>query len=295
MSSAAYAFTSPQNDSDKLSVALFFAGALHAILLLGLVFSAEQSPPITSLPSVDIILVQNQNNETPDEADFIAQSNQSGGGDLDVAKNPSNPFTSNQLEHNNGIALEQTQAGNPKQATNTAPLVITKIYASEKINAPDETVDAQDDQPEKNSLSELDLQIAKLSAQLDKITEINAKRPKRLQVSASTKASYVAEYMIRWIEKIERIGNLNLPMNIARQNLEGRLILEVELRHDGQLIEVNILRSSNNPTLDSAAKHIVDLATPFEPFTPELRKHADHIEIVRTWEFSKSGLETRYQ
>lgn len=281
---------SSNRDADKLSVALFFSAALHAVLILGLVFYSQNNQSSGYLPAMDIILLQNSNQQQSDDYDFLAQQHHLGGGTLDELATPSTPFTANNLQ-SDGMAMEQKQNRAPASEQQTT-LVISKIYAAHKITKP--TEQSLEKTSQKKELSELDMEIARLSNKLDQAIEVNAKRPRRLQVSATTRASYVANYMLRWVEKVERIGNLNLPVNILQQNLEGKLILEVELNRDGKLYEVKVLRSSGNPVLDNAALHIVNLATPFEPFTAELRQHADHIEIVRTWEFSTKGLKTSF-
>src|SRR5690606_19984276 len=101
-----------------------------------------------------------------------------------------------------------------------------------------------------------------------------------------------ASYMVEWVEKVERLGNLNYPGQALRDQLEGSLMLEVELKWDGSVVEINVLRSSGHRLLDDAAKRIVKLASPFAPFSPELRQTADHLEIVRTWQFRNGGVET---
>jgi protein TonB len=47
-----------------------------------------------------------------------------------------------------------------------------------------------------------------------------------------------------------------------------------------------VLRPSGQPLLDEAAVRIVNLAGPYPPFPPEIRKEADVLHITRTWEFS---------
>jgi protein TonB len=58
------------------------------------------------------------------------------------------------------------------------------------------------------------------------------------------------------------------------------------------VVEVNLLQSSGHKLLDDAAMRIVELASPFAPFSADLRKTADHVEIVRTWRFSNGNINT---
>lgn len=281
------------SSGDRLGLTLFLAAALHAILVLGIAFDDEDKASITPPPSLEIILVQNQNQDRPDKADYLAQTSQEGGGESDERDRPSNPFTALEPTPIEGMAPMPMEAGAPEAQQQSSSLVLTKIYSDHDVNQSEEAPDTESDLPKKDQLSELDLQIAKMTAELNQAKKAYAKRPKKLQLTASTHEYVAAGYMARWVEKIERIGNLNLPDEAHRNKLHGQLMLEVELKHDGSLIEVKLINSSNHQVLDDAARRIVYLATPFEAFPPKLRAEADHIEIVRTWEFSQSGLVTR--
>jgi len=46
------------------------------------------------------------------------------------------------------------------------------------------------------------------------------------------------------------------------------------------------VRSSGKKLLDDAASRIVELAAPFQPFPPEIRKETDLLHITRTWQFN---------
>ena len=67
---------------------------------LGLTFEYEKPAP--SLPSLDVILVQSASGEKPDKADFLAQANNSGGGDSDKAVRPSEMLSSPVSKHESG-------------------------------------------------------------------------------------------------------------------------------------------------------------------------------------------------
>lgn len=57
--------------------------------------------------------------------------------------------------------------------------------------------------------------------------------------------------------------------------------------HDGSLNRVDINRSSGYKVLDEAARRIVQMASPFAPFPPEIRRDTDILEITRTWYFTQ--------
>ena len=71
--------------------------------------------------------------------------------------------------------------------------------------------------------------------------------------------------------------------------MSGKLLLDVALNPDGTVRNISILKSSRHPVIDEAAMRIVNLAAPFPPFPPEIRKEADVLHITRTWEFSTTN------
>jgi hypothetical protein len=63
---------------DRLSFTLFLAVSLHAAIILGVSFAAEDSAPPAA--TIEVTLAQYADAEAPEDADFIAQSNQQGSG-----------------------------------------------------------------------------------------------------------------------------------------------------------------------------------------------------------------------
>ena len=68
---------------DRLSVTFLFSLIFHGVLALGLTFAYEKPAP--SLPALDVILVQSASGQKPTNADFLAQANNTGGGDSERA------------------------------------------------------------------------------------------------------------------------------------------------------------------------------------------------------------------
>ena len=91
--------------------------------------------------------------------------------------------------------------------------------------------------------------------------------------------------MREWINRVERVGNLNYPDQARREKLSGTLILDVVINSEGELVKTDLRQSSGHQILDDAAKRIVKLAAPFSTFPDKLRKEADVIHITRSWEF----------
>ena len=67
---------------DRLGLPIFFAIVVHSLIILGVSFSQyDRTKRPEKLPGLEITLVQTQSTKTIEDADFLAQANQEGGGD----------------------------------------------------------------------------------------------------------------------------------------------------------------------------------------------------------------------
>jgi protein TonB len=111
-------------------------------------------------------------------------------------------------------------------------------------------------------------------------------------LTANTRYGPEAAYLNAWVNKVETIGNQNYPDEARRKNLNGRLMLEVQLDAWGKVLAIKVNRSSGYPILDTAAENIVRLGAPYAHFSLEMREKYDQITILRTWNFGSSGVNT---
>lgn len=110
--------------------------------------------------------------------------------------------------------------------------------------------------------------------------------PRRHTVSTATKDPIYAEYVEEWRRKVEIIGNLYYPQDLALKKVSGDLLLDAAINKEGQIQDISILRSSGNVELDEAAINIVKLASPFKPLPEKITNETDILHITRTWKFS---------
>ena len=277
---------------DKLSFTIFLAVALHAAIILGVGFKAIDSTRIAH--SMEVTLAQFERKHKPDEADYLAQLNQSGSGSLThkkLLKLPTPPrIPATLLEETTPVPLAATA---PEVPASQADVVTSISPSDNSIDKPDDRsldLPAATAAIKRNTLWQRSLAIASLTAKLDQQRQAYAKRPriKRL-TSLSTAASSDAFYLNSWRRKVEKIGNLNYPTEARKNKIYGSLRLLVALMPDGHLWRIELLESSGHPVLDAAAIRIVKLAAPFAPFPDELRHTADRIEIIRTWQFRRNN------
>jgi len=97
-----------------------------------------------------------------------------------------------------------------------------------------------------------------------------------------------AKYFDDWRQKVERVGSLNYP-EAARGKLYGSLELNIEIKADGTLSKINIIRSSGYKVLDDGALRIIQMASPYQPFPPDIRRDTDVIVFTKTINFTQAN------
>ncbi|MEO6251612.1 MAG: energy transducer TonB [Luteimonas sp.] len=252
------------------------------MLALGITFEFEKAPP--RLPSLDVILVQSANSERPEHADFIAQANNSGGGESDKAHRPSQPLSSPLPKALPGVAPIPLEDGAPRPTPPTTTEVLTQRRSTHSVVTERQTPDVDQPTTNERDTEQRKMEMAKLAQEIERETEQYAKRPKRKYISANTKEYEFAAYMRAWVARIERIGNLNYPDEARRQQLHGQLVLTVGLDRQGKIKSIDVIQSSGHKILDDAAIRITRLAEPF-PALPETSEKVDELYISRTWQF----------
>lgn len=280
-------------DNDRLGMTLFLAAVLHGIIILGVTFSISPPAESESLPTLDVILVQTQNPSEAEDAKYLAQVSQQGGGNSEKQSRPTDLFTAPSLSKNPGMAMttSQQQQASQKQTEEVALLhqddSSFSIETDESKQNPN-NVTLQDRQNQNQNSKQ-----ARLAHELSTQIQNQAENTRTKYLNSSTREFVPATYMRQWINRVERIGNLNYPDQARREKLSGTLILDVVINADGELVKADLRQSSGHQILDDAAKRIVQLAAPYSPFPPKLRQQADVIHITRSWEFlNNSSLRT---
>lgn len=281
------------SDQDRFGMTFFLATIFHGIVILGVTFSIAPPADSKTSPALDIILVQTQSPDEVDDAEFLAQVSQQGGGAALEKARPRELFSAPTLSQQSGIAQQDSQQQQRrKQAQQVAMLTqqdAEYIITSEDQSSEEEVLDTPN-----NSQREQKQQTAKLAAEISNSIEHQASIERTRYLNSSTKEFTPAKYMREWINRVERVGNLNYPDKARREKLSGTLILDVVINADGKLIKTDLRQSSGHQILDDAARRIVKMAAPFSAFPEKLRAEADVIHITRSWEFlNDSKMRTR--
>lgn len=286
--------------SDRMSMTVFFALAIHAILILGISFDLMDSNNDV-ITTMEITLVHQRSTEEPEEADYLAQANQLGGGTQQNKSRPSNPFSNPLPIPEKGFAPNSRRAMTPPHFKEAQKQ--TEIMSADQSNQHINSKNFKEETPVTTKsltaaqLFERSQQIAKLSAEINKLKEAYQQTPKHTWVHGANAKKYrFASYMDAWRTKVERIGNLNYPQLVTRNKITGSLLLDVAINPDGSIHSARITRSSGYRELDQAALRIVNMAAPFPPLTKDILKDTDVLHIPRVWRFQQgSHLQTSTQ
>lgn len=277
--------------NERLSATLALSLISFGVLILGVGFSQEDAAPV--VPTLDVILTQTATADAPKQADFIAQSNNRGGGDRDKAQRPRDDQVAQVPKPQPGVAAQPLTAQAPPPAPEpTQRLLATVGTSTRQVPLPEEQPNSDPSPlPTGRELMQQSVEMARLAAEIERRQELYAKRPRRKFISASTHQYEYAAYMRGWVQKVERVGNLNYPEEARRQGLSGRLIMTVSVGRNGEVKGVLINRSSGRKLLDDAAIRVVQLAAPFAPL-PVTKEEIDILDITRTWEYKNGNVES---
>ena len=274
-----------------MSFSLFLAAAFHVLVLLGVTFAMPDKVADKFQRTLDVVLATDSTEERPEEADFIAQSDQLGGGESDdiekLTTTEVTPFPDQTLNE----VTKPPEMEMQQQKVEEQQVLNTELSDKTTINPDTQPIDLQqaENTPEVQSIYQRSMEIASLEAQLDTMINNRAKKPRRRTVSAATHRATDALYIDAWRRKIERIGNLNYPDKAKRQGIYGSLSLKVAINADGTVNQILVLRSSGHKILDDAAVRIVRLAAPFAPLTDDILVDTDILEIIRVWQFQPNN------
>lgn len=268
-----------------LNLALTASLILHTLLLATHFTFPDYSKSMRD-KALDIILVNARSDNRPNDAQALAQSNLDGGGNTDEnrrAKTPLPPTT-----HQSAGAEIDVMKRRVKELEARQQAMLTQAKSQRSVT----TAAQRHEQPKPTpNLSGLDLAesaraMARLESEINKSVEEYNKRPRKKFLGARTEEYRFAQYIEDWRNKIERVGTLNYP-EAARGKLYGSLVLTVAIKADGHIDLIEINRSSGHKLLDDAARRIVQMASPYAAFPPDIRRDTDILEITRTWSFTQ--------
>ena len=273
-----------------LQLALGASIAVHVVLLTVRFVDPEAFNRVFEDTPLEVILVNARTTEKPSKALAIAQASMAGGGEADKgrATSPLPPALQNETG-NDAEQFAQRKLQNLQEQQNLLLAQIKTQLAALPPPDPKQPI-ASTEQVERE---EKRRQLIKLLAEIERrINQENA-RPKKRYISPSTREEVYAVYYDHLRRAVEDKGTENFP-EAAGKKLYGELTMIVTVNFDGRVLNIEIVESSGNRTLDRRAEAIARSAAPFGHFNAAMRRQADQIAVVSRFKFTRDEtLETR--
>ncbi|MFZ5662666.1 MAG: TonB family protein [Pseudomonadota bacterium] len=275
------------SENQRLSATFVLSLLVHALVILGIGFAVQDAAPV--MPTLDVILTETQTPLTPKQADFLAQANNQGGGEDERSSRPREALSGPLPQAEGGAAPKPLRAQSPAPQPAPQERVVRSVRGEQALARPQAPTDpGLRPLPAGPEKVERDMEMARLAAEIHMQSQRYAKRPKRKFVSASTTEYAWAAYLRQWVDRVERVGNLNYPDEARRRRLAGRVVITVAIRRDGSVERADIVRGSGTPLLDASALRIARLAEPYPPL-PKTEEDPDILHVTRTWLFLPEG------
>jgi periplasmic protein TonB len=269
---------------DRLLAMVFFVGLLHGLVILGITFNAEAGDD-SGAPGLKVLLVSDELPEASANASasYLAQRTQLGSGNTREPVAPHSPPSALPALKHPGSPQGDSLAsrGDMKGAKADRVLATTAWVTDVRYLADAGTAGSQRNRP----LLVDEPPAAQPGPDEPGPAQLTGPKRDELWVTADTRAASLAPYLDAWRRKVERIGTLNFPAAARTALGTASPVLEVGIAADGTLDRAVIRRSSGNPELDQAALAILKLASPFDPFPPELAAEHSVLRFAYEWQF----------
>ena len=265
-----------------LQIALGASIAVHAVLLTVRFIDPEGFNRVFQDTPLEVILVNAKSSEKPERAQAIAQASLAGGGEAERgrATTPLPPSALTEMGDATEDAQRKIEALQEQQALLLAQL------RQQLAALPPTDPQASNTAPTHQASEEKRRQLAKMLAEIERRVNEESARPKKRYISPATREAVYAVYYDGLRRKIEDQGTENFPQ-AAGNKLYGELTMIVTVNHDGKVMDVEVVESSGNLTLDRRAKSIARAAAPFGRFSPAMRRQADQIVVVSRFKFTR--------
>lgn len=276
---------------ERLLTTLFLAGVLHAIVILGITFTASATSG-SGAPGLQVLLVSDElpESDANDAATYLAQRTQVGSGNTTKIVAPRNRASAVPLPGQDGTpdGLDLGPAG--RSSGSRQENVLTTTAWNTKVHY---LADAGDTGESRKTPALIKEQPSDHPGPEDETGPEQLTGPKRdeLWITPDTRAATLAPYLDAWRRKVERVGTVNYPSAARARNVSASPVLEVAINASGVLEKAVIRTSSGYPDLDAAAIQILKLASPFDPFPPELSREYRVLRFAYEWQFTGGRVE----
>ena len=273
---------------DRLPAMLFLAALFHGVLIIGVTFNASLTNPFADAISLEVTIVADpdQQIDRPDDAAYLAQASQEGGGNITDQIRPAAPLESAIPVDNRGI-----EDGSALDDATAHERSADEVLATENSSDRQVPVDPRTDPQTRNSIAiamDAGEEVTLPLPQEDRVNMLlTDDDPQQLIISADTRESVAAAYLDAWKRRIEAVGAAYLPELGDIDNLSGSPTLLVRIAENGELLDATVSRSSGSPLLDLASVDIIQRASPFNQFPAAMASEYDTVAFEYKFLFSE--------
>ena len=264
---------------------IFLAALLHGLIILGLTFNVP-SGDHGAVPGLEVLLVSDElpESEKNDSATYLAQRTQVGSGNTREAVATRNRAASVPVPEQEGSADGDSLGQRGEQFGHPSERILTTTAWNAEIHY---LADPGAEGTAHRRPLLLEKQAADQPGPQDETGPAQLRGPQRdeLWVTPDTRAATLAPYLDAWRRKVERVGTINYPTVARHLGVRASPVIEVGIASDGKLDRAVIRTRSGYPELDDAALNILKLASPFDPFPPELAHEYRVLRFAYEWQF----------
>jgi periplasmic protein TonB len=274
--------------TDRLPAMLFLAALIHGVLIMGVAFNPALSETYADAISLEVTIVADpdQDIDRPDEASYLAQASQQGGGNTTEQVRPAATPESQSPIDNPGLEDGLAFVDETRHDRVADELVATT--REQELRLPqDPRREPSPDASTARALERGSDATLPLPQEERATLLMHDDNPRQLVISADTRESNVAGYLDNWKRRIEAVGAEYFPELGELDGLTGSPTLEVSISASGELADVIIRKSSGSAVLDQAALDILRRASPFDPFPTEIQSEYDSLRFAYKWLFAE--------
>jgi periplasmic protein TonB len=252
---------------------LVLSVVIHALVLL-VRFVPDDVLKRWDKQALLVVLVNSNSDETPLDAQALANANLRGGGEEDagLVKSPLPNMGASQDGDELSFLQKQVTALEKEQAS-----LLSMIKGQSLTQATSGT--AQQYNPLVGTAAMAsNTPMMREVAVLDKQVQDYNKRPKRKFISPATREAAFANYFAQWSDRTERLGTEYYP-DAARGKF-AEVIVTVSVRSDGTIEDIVLEKSSGNKAIDRGALRLLKRLAPYPPFKDTMKQAVDVLDIT---------------
>ncbi len=282
MKRAAATDESPTRIRERLLMTVFIAALVHGMLILGLTFG---TPPVHSGggQGLDVVLTSDELPDAArnDSAAYLAQRTQAGSGNTaehvplhNRAGAPGGPGQT-------GVDKPGRQDLQDGGTRADARVIATTAISPQVLYFGEADTDSPDAAHTRQRTP------AGTDEVVDDTGPVQLRGPSRGGTLAPDSRRYAyAAYLVNWTRRVERVGTLNFPTAARRAGVTASPVIRMVIDARGRLRSARVQRSSGYPDLDQAALDILRLASPFDPFPPDMAARTRTLAFAYEFRFT---------